>query len=106
MTTTIGIATVYASNCHVTRRNLWNSLASLVDDDQPWCFIGDFNVILGCHEHKGGFLPAKGPMTEFQMRTDSNNLFHIPTAGPWYTWNNGRQGRAHTEKRLDRAVFS
>lgn len=66
MNTTIGIATVYASNCHVTRRNLWNTLASLMDDDQPWCFIGDFNVILGCHEHKGGFLPAKGPMADFK----------------------------------------
>ncbi|XP_058784766.1 uncharacterized protein LOC131659617 [Vicia villosa] len=101
---TFGIAAVYASTCHVNRRQLWCSLASLMVGDTPWCFIGDFNVILGCHEHKGNFFPAKGLMAEFQIWTDSYNMLRIPTNGPWFTWNNGRQGKAHTEKRLDRAV--
>jgi hypothetical protein len=31
-------------------------------------------------------------------------LLHLPTRGAVYTWNNGRGGNRHTEKRLDRVV--
>ncbi|PNX99831.1 ribonuclease H, partial [Trifolium pratense] len=65
---------------------------------------GDFNVILGAHEHRGRISPARLPMDEFQAWTDSFQLFHLPTRGAEFTWNNGRGGSRHTEKRLDRAV--
>jgi exonuclease III len=99
------ISAVYASTNYLKRRKLWNSLNSLQTQHVlPWCFLGDFNVILGAHEHRGRFSPARLPMVEFQEWTDSFNLFHLPTRGAEFTWNNGRGGSRYTEKRLDRAV--
>jgi exonuclease III len=43
-------------------------------------------------------------MDEFQSWTDFSNVLHLPTKGVVFTWNNGRDGNRHTEKRLDRAV--
>lgn len=63
-------------------------------------FFGDFNVILGAHEHQGSTTPARPPVIDFQNWTDVNDLLHIPTKGAELTWNNGR----HTKRRLDRAV--
>jgi hypothetical protein len=101
----LAISAIYASTNYVHRRKLWNSLNLLQTQHVlPWCFIGDFNVILGSHEHRGRFFPSRLPMTEFQELTDSFNLFHLHTRGAEFTWNNGRGGSRHTEKRLDIAV--
>ncbi|KAK2445365.1 hypothetical protein QL285_016305 [Trifolium repens] len=102
---TFAISAVYASTNYLTRRKLWNALNLLQSQyDFPWCFIGDFNVILGTHEHRGRFSPARIPIQDFQEWSDSSNLIHLHTRGAEFTWNNGRSGNRHTEKRLDRAI--
>jgi hypothetical protein len=89
----IGFAAVYASNCYINRRILWSKLTSLNNNHAiPWCFLGDFNVVLGIHGYKGNSLPASLPMSEFQKWTNSNNLLHLPTIGALFTWANGRRG--------------
>jgi hypothetical protein len=99
------ISAIYASTNYLNRRKLWESLNTLQSQyDLPWCFIGDFNVILGAHEHRGRVSPARAPMNEFQSWTDTFNLIHLPTKGAFFTWNNGRGGNKHTEKRLDRVI--
>lgn len=100
-----GITAIYASNCHVKRRLLWRDLQALQSNNQiPWCFMGDFNVILGTHEYRGNFIPDKVPIEDFQNWTNTNNLIHLPTRGAAFTWRNGREGYRYTEKRLDRCV--
>jgi hypothetical protein len=101
----IGISVVYASTNYVKRRLLWHSL-TVVQNSMliPWACIGDFNTILGSHEHRGAFLPYKLPMDEFANWSDSNNLVHLPTKGSLYTWINGRDGIRCTERRLDRVI--
>ncbi|WJX17562.1 hypothetical protein P8452_07464 [Trifolium repens] len=102
---TFALSAIYASTNYLNRRELWNSLTTLQNQHNlPWCFMGDFNVILGAHEHRGRVAPARLPMQEFQSWTDSLNLLHLPTKGAVFTWNNGRGGHRHTEKRLDRAI--
>jgi hypothetical protein len=55
---TFAISAIYASTNYLTRRKLWDSLNVLQQQhDFPWCFIGDFNVILGAHEHRGRVSP-------------------------------------------------
>jgi hypothetical protein len=104
---TLALSAVYASTNYKTRRNLWNALNSLQTQfDLPWSFIGDFNVIMGAHEHRGRVTPARLPIEEFQNWSDSFNLVHLPTRGADFTWNNGRGGFRHTEKRLDRVVYN
>jgi hypothetical protein len=61
-------------------------------------------VILGAHEYRGSFSPARLPIEEFQQWTDAFNLLHLQTRGAEFTWSNGRGGNRYTEKRLDRAV--
>jgi hypothetical protein len=101
----LAFSAIYASTNYVNRRKLWESLNTLQSTHVlPWCFLGDFNVILGAHEHRGRFSPARLPMDEFKAWTDSFNLYHLPTRGAVFTWNNGRGGSRHTEKRLDRVI--
>jgi hypothetical protein len=101
----VAISAIYASTNYLTRRKLWESLNNLQSQFHlPWCFIGDFNVILGAHEHRGRVSPARLPMEEFKSWSDNFNLIHLSTSGAEYTWQNGRWGPRHTEKRLDRAV--
>jgi len=67
-------------------------------------YIGDFNIILEDGEHRGRLAPARLPMSDFHTWSSINDLLHLPTRGAWFTWNNGRGGRAHTERRLDRTI--
>jgi exonuclease III len=63
---TLAFSAVYASTNYLTRRKLWNDLNSLQAQlDFPWCFLGDFNVIMGAHEHRGRTNPARLPIDEF-----------------------------------------
>jgi len=43
-------------------------------------------------------------MQDFENWTNVNNLIHLPTKGATFTWANGRRGRHHTQRRLDRAI--
>jgi hypothetical protein len=66
--------------------------------------LGDFNVIMGAHEHYGNTPPAIPPIRDFQQWTNLHDLIHLPTRGVSFTWDNGRLGRRHTKKILDRAI--
>jgi hypothetical protein len=53
---------VYASTSNIKRRDLWQKLSLLNNTfNAPWTIIGDFNTILGVHEHNGSFTPARPP---------------------------------------------
>ncbi|WJX18847.1 hypothetical protein P8452_08606 [Trifolium repens] len=102
---TVAFSVVYASTNYITRRQLWNKLNDLQTlHNLPWSFIGDFNAIIGAHEHRGSFNPARLPMTEFQNWAESFNLVHLPTRGAEFTWSNGRRSGRCTERRLDRVL--
>jgi hypothetical protein len=77
---TFCVAAVYASNCYVKRRNLWAKLSDLTSMHcLPWCYMGDFNVVLGMHEYSGIYYPDRLPMVDFQEWTSYNDLLHLPT---------------------------
>ncbi|KEH21479.1 hypothetical protein MTR_7g406750 [Medicago truncatula] len=93
--TNLYLSAIYASISNLKRKELWHKLNLLQSQfDAPWCFIGDFNVILGAHEHCGSLNPARPPMLDFQAWTDQNNLIHLPTRGAEFTWDNKR-GDSH-----------
>ncbi|XP_045810732.1 uncharacterized protein LOC123905142 [Trifolium pratense] len=99
------VAAIYASTSYVHRRKLWIKHSNLqIIHKGPWCFIGDFNTILGAHEHRGNTTPASTPMNDFFDWSNSNNLVHLPTKGVNLTWSNGRRGDRHIENRLDRSI--
>ncbi|XP_019451698.1 PREDICTED: uncharacterized protein LOC109353792 [Lupinus angustifolius] len=101
----IFLCVVYANNSFLQRRHLWSDVQSVMDaNPDPWCCIGDFNVVLGAHECRSARLPAKTPCLEFKSFSDSAGLLHLNTLGAQFTWTNKKRGNALTEKRLDRAL--
>ncbi|CAI8588234.1 unnamed protein product [Vicia faba] len=55
---------VYASTNCILRRQLWDSLTALFNSfPLPWYVIGDFNAIVGSHEHKGMVSPSRRSKT-------------------------------------------
>lgn len=102
---TLFLSAIYAATTYSSRRQLWNELIQLQTSHiGPWCFLGDFNAILGAHEHRGRCLPSQLSCDEFKSWSDSFNLTHLPTSGALYRWSNGKGGNALTEKRLDRVI--
>jgi hypothetical protein len=97
---TFGFSVIYASTCYINRRQLWNSLTTILNSQTiPWAFIGDFNTVLGSHEYRGSHSPARIPINDFSQWTNTNDLIHLPTRGAFYTWANGRGGTAFIEKK-------
>lgn len=64
--------------------------------------IGDYNALLGAHEHRDRGIPNQLSCGDFRDWTDECNLIHLTTKGAFFTWSNGRKGVALTERRLDR----
>jgi len=42
---------IYDANTYVAKRFLWRDLSSFIE---PWCIMGDFNVVLLANNCKGG----------------------------------------------------
>lgn len=54
------ISAIYACTTYVQRRLLWAELLLLQQSHLgPWCYIGDFNALLGAPEKMGGYLPMQ-----------------------------------------------
>jgi len=62
------LTAVYASVNNLRRKLLWQTLTNLLSShpNAPWCFIGDFNTIIGAHEHYGVLNPTRPPIADFQ----------------------------------------
>ena len=69
----------------------------------PWLCIGNYNEILHSGE-KNGRHPRPLPlMVAFQNTLLACRLIDLGYNGYMYTWQNGREGEAFVEERLDRA---
>lgn len=78
----IYVSAIYASTAYLQRRLLWAELLNLQQSYiGPWCFVGDFNAVLGAHESRGGHLPLRISCEDFQDWTDTGNLTHVLTRG-------------------------
>jgi hypothetical protein len=89
------------------RGEAWNLLKHLKNfQPQPWMCVGDFNEILMMSEKAGGGRRATGQMEAFKMTLTDCELDDLGATGPFYTWNNGREGDDFIQERLDRVVAS
>ena len=101
-----GLALLWKSQVQLDVINYTDNfiLAKVVEEDGPWCCIGDFNAILHSSEKQSKYPPPFKQMEEFRTVLDSCNLADLGFIGDKYTWNNKRSGAANTRQRLDRAV--
>lgn len=102
---TLFSSAVYASTSYRGPRSLWSDLSTLqYNHTGPWSLIGDFNAVTGSHEMRGSGMPLPISCEEFKLWSESCGLHHLSIRGAEFTWSNGRRGRHHTEKRLDRSL--
>ncbi|KAL6572341.1 hypothetical protein OROMI_013299 [Orobanche minor] len=92
---------VYGRNTKIQRRDLWDDLLSVSQNQVPWMVGGDFNIILQLEEKKGGACPIQSDMEEFSDCLLNCNLSDVGFAGTPFTWY-----RDGVWQRLDRILVS
>ncbi|XP_027060834.1 uncharacterized protein [Coffea arabica] len=88
------------------RRGLWEKLLSDKPSSLPWFIGGDFNVIVGANEKRGGRPFSVSEGLEFLAFMEEAEVFDVGFSGQSFTWCNNRRGRARIWKRLDRMLIN
>ncbi|KAL6582737.1 hypothetical protein OROMI_004815 [Orobanche minor] len=97
------LTVVYGRNTKIQRRDLWDDLLSVSQNQVPWMVGGggDFNIILQPEEKKGGAGPIQSDMEEFSDCLLNCNLSDVGFTGTPFTWY-----RDGVWQRLDRILVS
>lgn len=96
---------VYGFCTVVERRILWQDLLNFkaqLSTDDPWCALGDFNIIRGPNESSNGKHWTSG-MLDFHDFIGLAGLTDLRSCGPCFTWWNSNS-ISPTYKRLDRCL--
>ncbi|XP_055822053.1 uncharacterized protein LOC129890541 [Solanum dulcamara] len=97
---------VYAKCKDYMRRDLWDKMLQFSDREEPWCTIGDFNVITHVEEKMGGQPYNMNKSFEFISVIEACGLTDLGFHGQQFTWCNKRDADARIWKRLDRAMVN
>ncbi|XP_059289464.1 uncharacterized protein LOC132042983 [Lycium ferocissimum] len=97
---------VYAKCKDYLRRPLWDKLLARANTTQPWCTLGDFNVITSTEEKLGGLPYNMAKSFEFISVIEACGLTDLGFHGAKYTWSNLRGHDVRIWKRLDRAMVN
>ena len=76
------------------------------ETSDPWCIIGDFNVIASTQEKLGGRAYNISKSLEFISIIEACGLVDMGYTGQDYTWCNHRKDGARIWKRLDRGMVN
>lgn len=69
-----------------------------------WNCTGNFNDIVASDEKECGVPQSNYLIDGFCEALEDCNLNQVPTVGPLFTWDNGRDGGDRIRERLDRLV--
>ncbi|XP_058784732.1 uncharacterized protein LOC131659577 [Vicia villosa] len=81
------ITAIYALNKLDQRRKLWKDLNNL-NQQGPWCLIGDFNNVLKSQDRIGGNIVTEAEYSDLQAFMDNNQLAEMESNGDYFTWSN------------------
>ena len=82
---------VYAKCKDHLRRPLWNKMIQQATlNDNPWCSVGDFNVITSVEEKLGGVPYNIRKIMNFTAVIEACGLLYIGFSGKNFTWSNKR----------------
>lgn len=97
---------IYASPNARLRDTLWEDMEDLAASNQlPWMAAGDFNDVVSlCESKTSSSYLSSSQRRKFSENINKCNLVDMGSAGPKFTWTNGRQGPTNVQKRLDRAL--
>jgi len=85
----IFITFVYGYNHEAQRRPMWEALVEISHTmDDPWCVLGDFNLILHQGERMGGNDADERKMRDFGECIHQCGLQEFHYMGAFFTWTN------------------
>ena len=86
------------------KQDSWKLLKHLHSRNSgTWLCFGDFNEILQSEEKQGRLPKPLAPMKHFRTALLHCGLADLGFQGNIFTWNNGREGDAYVQERLDKA---
>ncbi|KAF5468900.1 hypothetical protein F2P56_013011 [Juglans regia] len=94
----------YAKCNSIERRELWQSLEGIDDNEISWIVVGDFNIIREDSERVGGHPRSITAMEEFNICIDHCGLLDLHVVGRKLSWCNGHGGLSLSWARLDRVL--
>ncbi|GAA0184585.1 hypothetical protein LIER_31873 [Lithospermum erythrorhizon] len=92
---------VYGANLYLRRRDLWQSLGSVVLIGKPWIIAGDFNVIKDITLTSGDSHPPNIAMLEFNTCLEVMDVTKLSSHGCLYTRSPNWQSRNSCLRKLD-----
>jgi exonuclease III len=75
-------------------------------DTQPWIPGGDFNMIIGLEEKKGGTCMLGNDSKHFHQTIDILNIINVEIDNHPFTWSNRCSRTHHVSSRLDHFLIS
>ncbi|KAK8671148.1 hypothetical protein V6N13_037753 [Hibiscus sabdariffa] len=88
------------------KREVRNTISNLRNgDEEPWCLMGDSNVIISKDEKIGGNPFVARYDDPFQTLMDDHGLLEMPLKGGPFTWSNKRSDEASILEKIDRTLF-
>ncbi|KAH0684447.1 hypothetical protein KY289_022199 [Solanum tuberosum] len=101
------ITFVYAKCKDHLRRPLWDRMMHhAAENTNPWCSVGDYNVITAIEEKLGGVPYNMRKSLEFIAVIEACGLLDLGFSGQKFTWSNKRGIGHRIWKRLDRALVN
>lgn len=98
----------YGNPNHILRFNSWlllNKIASThFNSLLGWLVGGDFTEMLYDKDKRGGAPRNFGLSNAFRSALSHNGLISLKVAGPFFTWDNKREGHNQILERLDHFV--
>ncbi|KAJ8439070.1 hypothetical protein Cgig2_018464 [Carnegiea gigantea] len=80
---------VYEVNTLAGRLPLWQDLKSIVHTiHEPWCVVGDFNVVLHPEKRVEGDVIQHAEVVDFAKCLEDCELHEVNTSGAFFTWTN------------------
>ncbi|KAG5631132.1 hypothetical protein H5410_002849 [Solanum commersonii] len=99
------ISAIYARCTAMERRELWENLEIIAENNNlSWLVGGDFNVIMNEEEKLGGFPFTQVESLDFAQCVNNCTITKLKDKGSKFTWWNGRIEYACIFKRLDRVI--
>lgn len=89
-----------------TERHLsWELLSQVnVDNDLPWCVVGNFNEIISQDKKVVGRLRPVKQIEAFKQAMICNELYDLGWRRQKFTWYNRQAGDTFTKERLDMSI--
>ncbi|KAK8546726.1 hypothetical protein V6N12_027496 [Hibiscus sabdariffa] len=98
---------LYGSPYREERNEIWRKMKVLRSNmDEPWCIVGDFNIVLSQEEKFGGSPFAIDKASEFYDLQDRCGLMEMPIKGGPFLWSNRRVDDEAILEKLDRIMFN